>query len=72
MDSLYNALAEILDEESVQPDDILREFQDWDSLTVLAILALAQSKYNVTIQAEDMAGFIKVSDLAEFLTTHRG
>ena len=71
MESIYIKLAEILDVEAVHPEDVLREFADWDSLTVLAILAMADSKYGVTIRAEDMAGMVKASDLADFLAAHK-
>lgn len=69
MDELYTRMAEILDIEEVRPDDVLRDFADWDSLTVLSILAMADSAYGVTITPEDISKFIKASDLANFLAS---
>ncbi|MGO9008546.1 MAG: phosphopantetheine-binding protein [Bryobacteraceae bacterium] len=59
----YQKLAEILDIEEVKPENILKDLEQWDSLAILAVLAMADSQYGVTIQAKD----VRSADTAESL-----
>ena len=47
MEEFLEKLAEILEEESVNATDELTSFEAWDSLAILAIIALSDEKYNV-------------------------
>ena len=69
MDAFYDELAEILDVERVAADDKLRSFENWDSLTVLSICALVDSKYRVSLNAGDLQKMETVNDLATFVTS---
>ena len=66
MDKFLEQIAEILDEESVNLSDKLVDFDAWDSLTQLSIIALVGDEYNVTIsaaeirEAETIEGIIKL------------
>lgn len=71
MDEFYNQLAEILDEADVKPEDTLRDFSEWDSLSVLSILAMLDSKYGVNVSSEELATVITASDLASLASSKR-
>ena len=60
----YQRLAEILDVEEVKADDMLKDFDEWDSLSVLSVLAMADSKYGVAIRAEEIRSVVTAADLA--------
>jgi acyl carrier protein len=60
-------LAEILDLEEVKPENVLKEFDEWDSLAVLSVLAMADSKYGVTIKAEEIRSVVTAGDLADLV-----
>ncbi len=60
----YQRLAEILDVEEVKAEDTLKDFDEWDSLSVLSVLAMADSKYGVAIRAEDIRSVVTAADLA--------
>jgi len=60
----YQRLAEILDAEEVQAESVLKEMDGWDSLAVLSVLALADSKYGVTIKADEIRAVVSAGDLA--------
>ncbi len=64
-------LADILEEDEVKGGDILRDFDAWDSLSILSILAMADSDYGIAMQAPDLAPLITVDDLAAYLTENR-
>jgi acyl carrier protein len=60
----YQRLAAILDIEEVKQDDALTEFEQWDSLAILSVLAMADAKYGVTVKAEEIRAVVTAADLA--------
>lgn len=63
MDNLYEALAEILEVDEVKPEDELDEFENWDSLAVLEIIAMIDEKYSVVIDSKEVKNLITAADL---------
>lgn len=63
----YEQLAQILDLEEVKPENVLKDFETWDSLAVLSVLAMADSKYGVTIKAEEIRSVVTAVDLANMV-----
>lgn len=47
-------IAEILEVDSVNMDDELNEFDCWDSLTVLSIIAFASESYQIILSASEI------------------
>lgn len=67
----YQRLAEILDVEEVKPESMLKDFDGWDSLAILSVLALADAKYGVSIKAEEIRSVVTVEDLARLVEAKR-
>lgn len=67
MEKIYNELAELLEVDVVKDEDVLIEFECWDSLTVLSIIALASEKYGKTILAKDINGAQTIGGLIAIL-----
>jgi acyl carrier protein len=67
MESFYAELAEILEVDAVKPTDDVRTFPNWDSLTVLSICAMVDSKYRVNLNGADLAGIKSAGELAEIV-----
>ncbi|MGA2685222.1 MAG: acyl carrier protein [Verrucomicrobiota bacterium] len=63
----YQRLAEILDVEEVKPEDVLKEFDGWDSLAILSVLAMADAKYGVSIKAEEIRSVVSAQNLANLV-----
>ena len=63
----YQRLAAILDLETVKPEDVLKDFEAWDSLAILSVLAMADSKYGVSIKAEEIRSVVSALDLANMI-----
>jgi len=64
MERLYETLAEILEIENVEPNAPLKDFENWDSLTVLSIVASVDANYGVSLTNEDLKRITTASDLA--------
>ncbi|HUA67538.1 MAG TPA: acyl carrier protein [Candidatus Saccharimonadales bacterium] len=63
----YQRLAEILDVEEVKPENVLKDFDGWDSLAILSVLAMADAKYGVSIKADEIRSVISAQDLANLV-----
>ena len=55
MDEFYAKLAEILEVDDVKEDALLESFPAWDSLGVLATIAMIDSNYHANLHADDLA-----------------
>jgi|TARA_B110000908_G_C10227687_1_gene438876 acyl carrier protein len=64
---LIEQIAEILEVDTVTVDDELSSFDEWDSLTVLSIIALVDSDYNKTLSHNQLKQFVIVGDLVSFI-----
>lgn len=71
MDELFGKLAEILEVDAVKPADVLRDFESWDSLAALSIIAMLDSSYGVRAGAEELKTLKTVGDLAGFIAARR-
>jgi acyl carrier protein len=71
MHDIYIQLAEIFEADQVTADDILSEFDYWDSLTVLSILAMLDAKYGVNLTAADVRAMKSAGDLVAAVGTRK-
>lgn len=63
MDEYLTEMAEILEEDQVGADDELESFESWDSLAALSVLAMADSKYGVTLTSDEVGEVKTVGEL---------
>ena len=71
MNNFYAKLADILETDEVKPESILREFEIWDSLTILTILAMADASYGVSMTADDLKPISTAGQLADYIAAKK-
>ena len=54
MKEIYEELAELLEVTDLTGDEILTEFECWDSLTILSIIAWASESHGKALLAKDI------------------
>jgi acyl carrier protein len=54
MENFETGLAELLEVDAVNDSDILQDFEAWDSLTSLSIIAFIDENYGVSVSAKDL------------------
>lgn len=54
--NFYQQIADILETDSLAPTDTLADFPEWDSLSVLSVIAMIGSNYGVQLSAADLRG----------------
>jgi acyl carrier protein len=72
MNEFLKKLAEILETSEVKEGDQLKDFPQWDSLSVLSVIAMLDANYGVNLRAADFATVNSASDLWKLVQTrHR-
>ncbi len=69
--TFLDELANILDETTVDEGANLRDYASWDSLAILSIVSMADSKFGFTLTFPDVKGLITVADLWAFFEKKR-
>ncbi len=72
MDVFYQKLREILECDEVSRENDIGDFENWDSLGVLTILAMIDSTYKVSISSEEFLKVRKVGDLEDIVRAKLG
>lgn len=59
-----NSLEEIMDleEGTLEKDDLLEDYPEWDSIAALAFIAFIDEKYHKTISGQDLKALKTVAD----------
>jgi acyl carrier protein len=71
METLYNELREILEVDEVNPDQILADFETWDSLAALSLVASVSANYGVTLSRGDLRSVTTVGDFENLVRSRR-
>lgn len=72
MDKFLAEMAEILEEDAVAPTDELENFESWDSLAALSVLAMADSDFGVTLTADEAGSAKTIEDLYRLIVAKQG
>lgn len=59
---------EVLD---IQADHKFRDFEEWDSLVVLSVIAMIKQNYGITIPRKEFDALITVEELYNYISSHR-
>ena len=73
MDNFISLISDALEKNSEQIDkeDEFRNYEEWDSLAVLSLIAMIKQNYNITIPRKDFDELNTVSELFEYIQAHR-
>ena len=71
-DKLINALAEALEMESdkIEMEDILRDYENYSSLSELSVLAMLDSEFGIEIEMKEFNKYKTVGDLIQLASGH--
>jgi acyl carrier protein len=71
VEKLIEQMIEIFEVDSISPDDVLRTYDLWDSLSVISLVAAVDEEYGVTMDADDLTEIVTASDLFAFVEARR-
>ena len=56
-----------LEEGTLNPEDDLASYEEWDSLTALSIIAAVSEKYHKTLTGENLKKAKRISDIVKLI-----
>ncbi len=73
MERFYELLEEIFEKskDEIKMQDAFRDYEGWDSLTLLGMSAMIHDEYGITIPRADFEKIHTISDLHDFIQQHR-
>ena len=71
MEELYAKLADILEVDDVTPNDILRDFEAWDSLGVLSVIAMLDKSFGISMTALELRDIKTPGELAQIVASRK-
>jgi len=72
MEEFYGKLAEILEVDEVNGSDVLEDLPEWDSLSVLSVIAMIDCGYGINLNARDFKQVGTAQSLYELIEQKRG
>ena len=71
MKRLYQLLAQALEQDEVQPDDVLAHFAEWDSLAALTVVSAIDEQFGVMLDSDDLTQAQTAGDLERLVKARR-
>ncbi len=72
MEEFCAKLAGVLELDEIHPTDVLDDFPEWDSLSVLSVTAMVDAQYGVNLSAADFKRVGTVQSLYDLVCTRKG
>lgn len=72
MNEFYAKLADILQVDEMKGSDVLEDFEEWDSLSVLSAVAMIDAQYGVNLTASELKGIATAQALYELVLRKNG
>ena len=72
MTEFLKQIAAILEVEEVKDTDDLKAFPQWDSLSVLSVIAMLDANYSVNLRAADFGPIKSAGDLWRLVQSKKG
>lgn len=67
MEELNQEMADILEVDNVNDEDLLENFDEWDSLARLSLLSFIDTQYKINLFQPDIADVKTVADIKEIV-----
>jgi acyl carrier protein len=73
MEKFVSNLEEILELDLgiIKEDDNFKEFEEWDSISSLAVLSMINEEYDITIPRAEFDNLITVGDLYNYIQSKK-
>lgn len=65
MEELLGKLAEILEVDEVDVNKKFTDYEEWDSLCGLSVIAMLDSDYNMTMKNKEILEFASIGDFCK-------
>ena len=67
MEKFLENLIEVFERDSIKPDDEFRNYEEWDSLAYLSIIAMIDENYDIVITGDEFEKLNKIQDIYNYI-----
>ncbi|PAF47057.1 hypothetical protein BKH46_04875 [Helicobacter sp. 12S02634-8] len=71
MEKFYAKLQDILEVETLSDSDILEDFPDWDSLSIITLITFLDKEYQVNLYTNEIKAAKTIKDLCCLIESKR-
>ena len=71
MEQFKEKLVDIFEVSSISNSDVIKQFDSWDSLTLLSLIAVVDSEFDIQINAILFEEIITIGDLLEYISKNK-
>ena len=70
MEQFIEELIEVFERDDIDPDDEFRDYEEWDSMAYLSLIAMIDDNYDFVIPGEEFANLNKIVDIYNYINNH--
>ena len=70
MEQFIEELIEVFERDDIDPDDEFRDYEEWDSMAYLSLIASIDDNYDIVIPGEEFANLNKIIDIYNYINNH--
>jgi len=67
MEQFLELLIEVLERDTIDAKDEFRDYEEWDSLAYLSVIAMIDEEYDIVIPGEEFANLNKIIDIYNYI-----
>jgi acyl carrier protein len=71
MEKFKEKLIDIFEVSSISDNDVIKDFDSWDSLTLLSLIAVVDSDFNIQINASLFDEVETIGELLNYITINK-
>ena len=70
MDKFIESMSEVFERDDIGPDDVFRDYEEWDSMAYLSLIAMIDDNYDIVIPGEEFSNLNKIIDIYNYINNH--
>jgi len=70
MEKFLESMIEALERDSIKPDDEFRDYEEWDSMAYLSVIAMIDENYDIVIPGEEFEKLNKILDIYKYINNN--
>jgi acyl carrier protein len=70
MERFLESLSEVFERDGIKPDDEFRDYDEWDSMAYLSLIAMIDDNYDIVIPGDEFASLNKIVDIYNYINNN--
>ena len=67
MEKFLENLIEVFERDDIDPQDEFRDYEEWDSLAYLSVIAMIDENYDIVITGDEFEKLNKIQDIYNYI-----